>query len=482
MIRLVRSNPFRVALAFAACLTLTTYVVFAIMYVEFYTSNVALVRSVLVGETRHALEIPADQLRAQLARRLTQDLRRLDFVELFSAKGAPLFGNAAEFASVPPDGQPHYVYAPPPGSSSTVRERAIVVARRRPDGDVLLIGRSLVYVDEFLRTMLRVFTETVAPVALLALLIGVLVSVRASRRLSVINDAIGRVMAGDLHIRLPSGRSDDDIDEVIRAVNRMLDEIGRLIGQIRAVGENIAHDLRAPLAVMRARLERGLTDRSRASLPQLVELSLGDLDRAMTTVTALLRIADLESNLRRGRFEPVDLAAICRDAAELYEPLAVAKGLGFEARYENAASIPGDADLLREALMNLVDNAIKFTPFGGHVTISCGHGLDLLQVRDTGSGISEHERTMILERSYRSIAAREKNGFGLGLNIVATIVDLHGLTLAIEDAQPGTIFSIRARSRSIAGPSTSLKPAASDSLKATFAGQAKEREAACRRP
>ena len=443
MIRLIRSNAFRVAFAFAAGLTITTYVVFAIVDWRFYRLNVVLVRSVLQDEIVKALNDPTDRLRHRLELRLTQDLRHLEYVGLYDRSGAPTFGNIAGGLPVPIDGKAHLVRMSPPQAEPWQSENVIIVAHRRADGSVLLLGRSLVYVDQLEQTMLHVFVGTIVPVVLLALAVGVFVSVRASRRLGAIRDAIGQVMAGDLHVRLPSRESPDSVDELCRAVNQMLDEIGRLISQIRSVGDNIAHDLRAPLAVMRARLERGLAGSSDTSLRELAREALSDLERAMTTVTALLRISALESGTRRGGFAAVDLAAVCRDTFELYQPLAEAKGVSMELDIRTHPVSPGDGDLLREALANLIDNAVKFTPSGGRVVVACGEPGTLVCVRDTGPGVHPGERAKVVKRFYRSPATRHEVGIGLGLSMAATIVDLHGFDLDIGDAKPGATFTIR---------------------------------------
>ena len=443
MIRLARSSAFRIALAFAGGLIATTYVVFAVVDWRFYRSNVALVQSILQDEITSASNEPTTVLRRRLELRLTQDLRHLDYVGLYDKSGALSFGNINDPAVVPVDGRPHLIRMAPPQPEPWQSENTILVAQRRADGSTLILGRSLVYVDQLGQTMLRVFVGTIGPVVLLALAIGILVSVRASRRLGSIRQAIAQVMAGDLHVRLPSRPSPNDVDELCRAVNRMLDEIGRLIGQIRSVGDNIAHDLRAPLAVMRARLERGLSGTSDAVMRELASEALRDLERAMTTVTALLRISDLESGLRRGAFSAVDLPAVCRDAFELYQPLAEAKGIDMTFEAFKPLVCSGDGDLLREALANLIDNAVKFTPSGGRVLVTCGEADTLVRVCDSGPGIPPSERGEVVKRFYRSAATRHLDGVGLGLSMAATIMDLHGFDLEIDDAGPGARFTVR---------------------------------------
>lgn len=447
MIRLLRSSAVRVAIVFALALTLTTSLVFAFVAWRFYESDLAMVRSVLQDEVAKAIPEPLDRLRRQLDLRLTQDLRHLDYVGLFAADGSRLFGNVGHDLDVPEDGRPHLLEAPLPRSEEGAGD-AVFVARRRSDGVLLVLGRSLATVDELENAMLGAFAAALIPVVLLALAIGTAVSRRAFRRLADIQGAIDRVMAGELDARLPGRGTNDDVETLVRAVNLMLDEVGRLVGQIKSVGDNIAHDLRAPLAVMRARLERGLAGTSELQLRALAAAALDDLDRAMTTVTALLRISELESGVRRGAFSPVDLAAIGRDAFELFEPLAEAKGIAMVLFAPRPMVVPGDGDLLREALANLVDNAIKFTPPDGRVTIRCdGSGDALISVSDTGPGVGAEETAKIFKRFYRARdTAALAPGNGLGLSMAATIVDLHGFELRVRDNVPGAVFTISRKS------------------------------------
>lgn len=438
----VRAGPFRVALAFSSVVIVTSYVVFALVYAQFYSANVLVVRSVLEDEVHRANAVPLDRLKRQLELRLTQDLRHLDFVGLFDSHDKLIFGNVGSDLAMPRDGKAHLIttHASPEEEHQT--EKAIFVAARRPDGTLMVLGRDLVFVDELEAAMLQGFVKAIVPVVVVALLAGVVVSRRASRRLSQIQRAIQRVMDGDLYVRLPTRKRADDIDELVRAVNAMLDEIVRLLHQIKSVGDNIAHDLRAPLAVMRARLERGLADTSEALLRSLTEEALEDLSRAMTTVTALLRISELESGLRRSGFDTVDLSAVCRDAFDLYEPLAEAKGVKMVLDTSHCLSVRGDGDLLREALANLVDNAVKFTPAGGRITVICGKADALMSVIDDGPGIPEHEREKIFKRFYRAKATDNSPGYGLGLSLATTIFEMHGFSLRIGDNKPGARFDI----------------------------------------
>ena len=439
---MLKSTSFRVAVAFAMAVTITTYVVFALVYWQFYNSNLDLLRSVLQYEVGKTVDMPPDRLRHQLDLRLTQDLRHLDYVGLYDARGTLTFGDVPPGLDIPVDGTAHLIPTPPSPQDARRSENAVFVAARRRDGGKLVLGRSLVYVDQLEAAMLHGFEAATLPVILIAIAAGTIVSLRASRRLTTIQEAINRVMRGELQIRLPARGTPDDIDELVRAVNKMLDEIARLINQLKSVGDNIAHDLRAPLSVMRARLERGLSDPSEANLRQIATDALGDLERAMMTVTALLRISELETSLRRSEFGAVDLADILRQAFELYAPLGESKGLAMTIRADTPTVVTGDGDLLKEALANLIENAIKFTPRGGCVAVECGLHSALVRVADTGPGVAPSERDQVIKRFYRSQATREQPGFGLGLSMTTTIVELHGFGLRISDGAPGAVFDI----------------------------------------
>ena len=287
----------------------------------------------------------------------------------------------------------------------------------------------------------------IVPASLLALATGTIFSLRGARRLKMINETIIRIMQGDLQERLPAHGKMDDLNSVASAVNLMLDEIVRLLNQLKSVGDNIAHDLRAPLAVMHAKLERGLAGQSDQDLRTAAKRALADLDQALATVSALLRISEIEFGRRRSAFTRVDLTEVCRNVFELYEPLAEAKEIKFTLEAREPVFILGDFDLLVEAIANLVDNAIKFTPSGGLVSITVKANLAgfLIRVSDNGPGIAPFEREQIFKRFYRSQKCHHIPGTGLGLSMAATIADVHGFDLRVEDNQPGAAFVISPR-------------------------------------
>jgi signal transduction histidine kinase len=269
-------------------------------------------------------------------------------------------------------------------------------------------------------------------------------SLRARNRLLEVNRRIQRIVAGDLRERLPTCDRNDPFEQLAVSVNRMLDEIETLIHEITGAGNDIAHDLRTPLTRVRARLERGRANA--ATLDELrtaVDQSIASLDQSLAVVTALLRIAEIEHSRRLDCFSQVQLAPVLREVCDLYEPIAEDKGVALQVAIGDEATVRGDRDLLFEAVANLVDNAVKFTPEGGRVRLALLHreGENVIQVNDTGPGIPESEREAVVKRFYRSDKSRNTEGLGLGLSLVAAIVKLHGFRFTIA-AGPGCTAEI----------------------------------------
>jgi signal transduction histidine kinase len=207
-----------------------------------------------------------------------------------------------------------------------------------------------------------------------------------------------------------------------------------LINDLAGVADDIAHDIRTPLARARIALERSrINATSIGPLQRVVDAAVGDIDRALAIVTALLRIRAIEHIRRRESFEQVDLAAIVNDVGDFYRPIAEENGLSLDVELLIERTLQADRDLLTEAIANLVDNAVKFTPSGGRVTLSLleESGESLIRVSDTGPGIHDSERDLVMRRFYRSDSSRHAAGNGLGLSLVSAVVRLHGFHFVI---------------------------------------------------
>jgi signal transduction histidine kinase len=449
MLEFFRFPAVRLALAFVLVTTLATTAVFALVYFQIGEANEARNRLILEAEAAKSIDRSVDELRTAFEVRLTHDLRRIDYAALFDSSHKLLFGNIDEMPAIPVDGRSHYVAATRALGGENRLEPSIFVARKRSDGTIMLLGRSLLETLAFRRIVQSALLTGLVPMLFLALAIGAFFARRSSRRLNAIHDTIARIMKGDTHLRLPIGSQHDTVDKISHDVNLMLDEIERLLVQLKGVGDNIAHDLRSPLAVVHAQLERGLENSSDQQLRAVVKQALTHIDKAMLTVAALLRLADVEYGPKSRNFQPIDLSAICTDLFEFYEPLAESKSIRMTLETQSPVQILGDGDLMREAVSNLIGNAIKFTPENGSVSISVTRegGRPVVRVRDTGIGVEPAERDKIFQRFYRTTSGHRVPGSGLGLSIAAAIANLHEFDLRFDDNDPGAVFELVGRDK-----------------------------------
>ncbi len=393
------------------------------------------------AELARLVRAPPPDLVRRIDRHFSETLRTLPLAGLFAA-GRRIEGDVAFY---------------PAGFAADGRARPVVVTlgdgRRMPiraaahafGGGVLLIGRDDSELVDLRRITRRSLLLSFLPGLLLSLAGGAWLGHRALVRVGDMHRTIERIMAGGLHERLPARNADDDIERLAGSVNRMLDRIERLLAEVRGVADDIAHDLRTPLARVRAGLERTReraigTDELRAG----IDRAISDLDRTFTIITALLRIAEIEGRARRAGFSQTDLAEIAADAIELYEPLAEARPIALTLLLQEPALVKGDRDLLMEAVANLLDNAVKFTPAGGHVTVTvgCRGARPFLAVADDGIGLAPCETEMVLRRFYRADRSRHVPGSGLGLSLVAAIAGLHGAEVSVMPLDPGVRFDL----------------------------------------
>ncbi|HWX89325.1 MAG TPA: HAMP domain-containing sensor histidine kinase [Rhizomicrobium sp.] len=307
-------------------------------------------------------------------------------------------------------------------------------------GDFVLLVAQDVH-DRYLTE--RMFTTTLPWTVLLILLLGTaggaLVSRRMLRRLETINRTSGEIIAGDLTRRVPLNGSGDEFDALAENLNRMLDRIERLMKGLREVTDSVAHDLRTPLNRLRNRLEESVA-RLNDSGTQAgeIERAIAETDQLIGTFNALLLIAETDAGTTRAAMSALDLGSVAADVVELYEPLAEEKKLALTLAPGSAVAIEGNRSLIAQALANLVDNAIKYTPAGGKVRIRVAiaeTGVDL-SVTDSGPGISLADRPRVTERFVRLEASRNSPGTGLGLSLVAAVAHFHNAELVLEDNAP----------------------------------------------
>jgi signal transduction histidine kinase len=307
-----------------------------------------------------------------------------------------------------------------------------------PDGFRLLVAHDISDAARF-RERIKLTLMWSGLAALGAGLIGgAVLSRKLLARVEQVNRTAERVMEGNLSDRVPLSGAGDEFDQLAANLNNMLDRIERLMNGMREVSDNIAHDLRTPLARLRARLELSLLgEGDLAAQGEAVRGAIDEADRLLATFNALLNIAEAESGAGRDRAEPLDLAQTARDAAELYEPVAEEKGCALKLDVEPGIMIRGDRHLLSQAVANLLDNALKYG--GGEVLLSAHQqdGRAALEVSDCGPGIPEAERETVFDRFVRLEPSRSTPGNGLGLSLVRAVARLHNGTVALGDNRPG---------------------------------------------
>jgi signal transduction histidine kinase len=277
---------------------------------------------------------------------------------------------------------------------------------------------------------------------------AVMTGLGAVRQINGITGAVERIVTGNLAERLPTRRGAGDLDRLVYLVNGMLDDIERLMREVKGVTDDIAHDLRTPLTRLLGGLERARrrTTTSTEEYSRAVDSAIAETKAVLGTFSALLRIAEVEDGARRAGFTRIDLGQIAADVVEFHAPVAEERGvsLSFDTDSSSLTQMWGDPSLMFEAISNLVDNAIKFSPAGGCVGVRtfCYKGRIGVAVSDNGPGIPIHERDAVLRRFHRLEKSRHTPGSGLGLSLVAAVAKLHGLTLTIDSSYPGSCVTL----------------------------------------
>lgn len=307
------------------------------------------------------------------------------------------------------------------------------------EGYHLLVGRNLRDRQNFQNLIAQSFFWSLIITGVLALIGGVVMSRDMRQRLETINRTTQQIMRGDLQQRVPLSGSGDEFDRLSRNLNNMLTRIGMLMNAMREVSDNVAHDLRSPLTRLKARLELTLMSQTEPEqYRQAIEHAVGETDKILSTFNALLSIAQAEAGQGRSEMEFLDLAMISADVAELYEPVAEAKNQSFAVEIA-PATILGNRHLMFQALTNLVDNAIKYTPEGGAVrlTVETSDKQVKIIIADSGPGVPPESRSRVVQRFVRLEQSRTTPGNGLGLSLVTAVMTLHGGELTLEDNAPG---------------------------------------------
>jgi signal transduction histidine kinase len=356
-----------------------------------------------------------------------------------------LFGPAGERVAGSPVGPPVLAQPSDQPFTFTLRHNGRPVyfrglIRHLPDRHYLLVAHDMTSIRAFGNLVLESCLWGGLATVLLGLTGAAIAGADALRRIEGVTRAIQRIVRGDLSGRLPTRGDSGDLDRLAQEINFMLAEIERLMLEVKGVCDNVAHDLRTPLTRLLAGLERARRSAGSAEdYAAAVDEGIEEIRGLLKTFAAVLRIAEVESGARRAGFAYLDLSEIGADVVEFYAPIAEQKGVALSQAGDAAVVMRGDPSLLFEAIGNLVDNALKFTPPGGRVDVRtfANDGGRGIEVSDSGPGIPADQREAVLRRFYRTEQSRHTPGSGLGLALVAGVAGLHDMAIAITDANPG---------------------------------------------
>jgi len=316
--------------------------------------------------------------------------------------------------------------------------RVVLERAALPGGYTLLVGRDLTHLSPLETRFWEGLAGSITIVIGVGLFGGWLVRRAVLSGIDNVNRGVAAIVHGDLSHRLPVGGRGGEFDMLSITINRLFDQIEQLVHGVRDVSNSIAHDLRTPLAELRSRLEEIVVTRpSGEEVYDEVAAAVEDVDRVIGIFNALLRLAEIDTGTRRAGFVEIDPADLAAKAADFYRPAAELKSISLDFRAETGlGKISGDPLLLSQAVFNLLDNAVKFTPAGGHILVEATQGE--IAVADDGPGIPGDEKQHVTERFYRGDSSRGTTpGVGLGLTLVSAITSLHGGRLDLSDNHPG---------------------------------------------
>ncbi|WOB79376.1 ATP-binding protein [Brevundimonas nasdae] len=320
------------------------------------------------------------------------------------------------------------------------RRRSIGVITTLAGGEHLFVGQDIGDIEAYLARLTQALWGAMALVMLLGLAGGLYISRRVENAMAGLNRVVQSVQDGDLKVRAPVRHTGDELDELGQGLNTMLDRLEASMASIRHAGDAIAHDLRSPLTRMRAKLEVALIDAEAGKIDGVdaLGIALDEADHLLKTFNTVLAIARLQAG---GAPDPkvMDAADLAADMAELYEPAAEDKDIDFSSEVEKGLMIEGNQPFLAQALANLIDNAIKYTPAGGAVKLRArrrSSGEIEYSVTDTGPGVPEKDRERVVQRFVRLDNSRTEPGSGLGLSLVTAVAEAHGGRVVLDEG-PG---------------------------------------------
>jgi signal transduction histidine kinase len=446
--RLFRTTPFRLTLLFLALFASAASALLAYIYVA--TAGEATRRTDQeITREMHSLvaaydRAGVDAVNQSLIERAASE--RPFLYLLMNPSGKRISGSIEDSPVDAFKGQPAWTSFQVTDADSqghTMRHPARGLQQQLSGGEILFVGADIGEDKAYVNNIVRALQGAVALFVVLGLAGGVLMSRNVARSFAGLTEVVDKVRNGDLGARATVRGTRDEFDELAAGVNEMLDRLERSMAGHKHAGDAIAHDLRSPLTRLRARLEAAYLDveAGKGDPKQALAQALEDTDGVLKTFGAVLSIARLQAAGTAPNpvlFDPAELAA---DISELYEPLCEDKGIDFAAELSKDLQVRGNREFLAQALANILDNAVKYTPAGGAIMLRVrrrSSGETEFSVTDTGPGVPEADRERVVERFVRLENSRSQPGAGLGLSLVAAVAEAHGGRLELAEG-PGKV-------------------------------------------
>jgi signal transduction histidine kinase len=449
LVKTLRSSTFRLALL---CIAIFGLILFAFLIYILDTSmkfGIEQSDAVLNGDLQilHETydELGQEGLTGKISRNANDPQPGQGLFLLADAKYSPIAGSLAEWPqSLPrqPQGTGEFKLVSAGAETRVFRAQWVML----PGRVHVLAATDITNLKEFQHRMYYAFSFAALFIVMVSAASGVIVTRRTVARIEGINAASRAIMESDLQKRIPVHGASDEWDQLAANLNSMLDRIEFLMGEVKQVGDSIAHDLRTPLTRMRARLERAsLKNRTAEDDQALLASTIMDLDDVLRMFRALTRISQIEASTQASTLRTLDLSLVAKEVAELFDAAAEERGSRLEIKGGEPIEILGDRDLLFDAISNLVDNAIKHGRDRGLVRISadCRDNGAVLAISDDGPGVPANECDLIFRRFYRSEKSRCTPGNGLGLSIVAAVARVHGANIALFQNRPGLTIELQ---------------------------------------
>lgn len=438
-----RSVAVRLTLMYALVFIVSFAGVYAAIYLMMQGSMARAVDDDLLEELQEVEAIigarSIGEAREDLLREAEFDGVEEFFIRIYSPGGEEIFAsNLSSWERVeriePPDtGQRVFDFRT--YNLGALPEEVRVISGPINGGLFAQLGQSTDEGNQLLRNMRETMTTALLLVTVVATLVGWLMARRSLRGVEHVTRAAERISGGDLHRRVKLTGRGDEIDRLAASFNTMVERIQAVLSSMREITDNIAHDLRSPVARLRGRAELALSrSADGGEADPLAAETVEECDRLLAMINTMLDISELEAGTARLKSETVDLGELVLDTCDLFEPVAEAANVTLKAEASTGTVIRGDVNGLQRALGNVVDNALKYTPAGGRVVVRLtrAQGGGAITVEDTGIGIPEAEHRRIFDRFYRGDRSRSQRGSGLGLSLARALVRAQGGEITVE--------------------------------------------------